>query len=142
MNNLQEFLIDKRKELNLSLRNAANLIGISHTYLNTLEKGVDPRNHMPTKSTPETLKLISKAYDISYEYLMILAGYLHKNRKGLTDKEDLEIKIYEFIKDLMENYEGLKLSGEPVSKEAVDMIIDSLSYGLRTAKVINKKITQ
>lgn len=141
MNNLQDFLIDKRKELNLSLRNAANLIGISHTYLNTLEKGVDPRNHMPTKATPETLKLISKAYDISYEYLMILAGYLHINRKSLTDKENLEIKIYEFIKDLMENSEGLILSGEPVSKEAVDMIIDSLSYGLRTAKVINKKIT-
>jgi len=141
VNNLQEFLIDKRKELNLSLRTAASLIGISHTYLNTLEKGVDPRNDIPTKPTPETLELISKAYDVSYEYLMILAGYLHINRKGLTGKEDLEIKIYEFIKDLMENFEGLTLSGEPVSKEAVEIILDSLSYGIRIAKVINKKST-
>ena len=61
VNNLQEFLIDKRKELNLSLRTAASLIGISHTYLNTLEKGVDPRNDIPTKPTPETLELISNA---------------------------------------------------------------------------------
>lgn len=37
MGKLQEILIRKRKDLNLSLREAGNLIGISHSYLSTLE---------------------------------------------------------------------------------------------------------
>jgi SOS-response transcriptional repressor LexA len=76
MGELQEILIQKRKELNLSLREAGNLIGISHSYLSTLEKGVDPRTGAPIKPTPETLKLISKAYGINYHILMKAAGYL------------------------------------------------------------------
>ncbi|MBK1812018.1 helix-turn-helix transcriptional regulator [Clostridium sp. YIM B02505] len=59
----------RRSELNLSLRDAAKLIGISHSYLSTLEKGVDPRNGSPVKPTPETFKLISTAYDVSYDFV-------------------------------------------------------------------------
>jgi transcriptional regulator with XRE-family HTH domain len=143
MNNLQDFLINKRKELKLSLRNAANLIGISHTYLNTLEKGVDPRNNIPTKPTPETLELIAKAYDVSYEYLMKLTGYLSEEKKELTakDEKDIEKRINKLRQDLMESSEGFMLSGEPVSKEAIDSILDALALGVRHAKIINKKFT-
>lgn len=78
MENLQDIMIRIRKDLKLSLREAANLIGISHSYLSTLEKGFDPRTGSPIKPTPETLKLISEAYGIKYEKLMIAAGYLNK----------------------------------------------------------------
>ena len=143
MKNLQEFLINKRKELKLSLRNAANLIGISHTYLNTLEKGVDPRNSIPTKPTPETLELIAKAYDASYEYLMKLTGYLPEIKKELEakDEKDIEKRINKLKQDLMESSEGFMLSGEPISKEAIDSILDVLAFGVRNAKIINKKFT-
>lgn len=79
MNNLQNILVTKRKELKLSLREAGDLIGISHSYLSTLEKGFDPRTGAPIKPTPETLKLISKAYNIKYEVLMSIAGYIEKD---------------------------------------------------------------
>lgn len=79
MQDIQDILIKKRKDLGLSLRNAAKLIGISHSYLSTLEKGRDPRNNAPISPTPETLQLISKAYNIPYSDLMKTAGYLPSN---------------------------------------------------------------
>lgn len=46
-----------------SLRNASKRIGISHTYLDTIEKGFNRRSGKHVNSTPETLKLLSKAYN-------------------------------------------------------------------------------
>lgn len=77
MNELQKILKEKRKQLKLSLREAGDLIGISHSYLSTLEKGIDPRNGSPVRPTPDTLRLISAAYKIDYNVLMRAAGYLH-----------------------------------------------------------------
>ncbi len=63
MHMLSKILKDKRKELKLSLRKAAQLIGISHSYLSNLEKGIDPNTKTPINPTPpETLQLISDAY--------------------------------------------------------------------------------
>lgn len=76
MPGISEVLVNRRKELALSLRAAAQLIGISHSYLDTLEKGKDSRTNAPLNPTPETLKLVSKAYDIDYEHLMKIAGYI------------------------------------------------------------------
>lgn len=59
-----------------SLRDASKRIGISHTYLDTLEKGVDKRSGSFVKPTPETLKMIAEAYDYDYEELMVKTGYL------------------------------------------------------------------
>jgi transcriptional regulator with XRE-family HTH domain len=58
----------------MSLREAAKKIGISHTYLDSLENG-DKRSGKPIKPTPDTLKLVSKAYGIEYSKLMSTAGY-------------------------------------------------------------------
>lgn len=90
MSNLQNIIIKKRKELKLSLREAAKLIGISHSYLSTLEKGIDPRTGSPINPTPETLKLISKAYNISYETLMQAAGYIENDSSKIIIKSDKE----------------------------------------------------
>lgn len=146
MNNLQDLLISKRKELKLSLRNAAELIGISHSYLSTLEKGTDARNNTPVKPTPETLQLISKAYGISYEHLMKLTGYLIEDTakpSELSEKEekDVEKRIDKLKQDFYENGEGFMLSGEPLSQEAMESILEALAFGIRQAKIINKKYT-
>jgi SOS-response transcriptional repressor LexA len=59
-----------------SLREAAKDIGISHTYLDTIEKGYDKRSKKPVKPTPETLRMISNTYNVSFRDLMIKAGYI------------------------------------------------------------------
>lgn len=146
MENLQEFLITKRNELKLSLRSAAEIIGISHSYLSTLEKGTDTRNNTPVKPTPETLQLISNAYGVSYEFLMKLAGYLiedsaKKSELSEEEEKDVEKRIAKLKQDFYEKGEGFMLSGEPLSPEAMESILDALSFGIRQAKIINKKYT-
>ncbi len=73
---LGEILKSKRKnELKLSLREAAELIGISHNYLSILEKAKDPRSNAPIRPTIDTLKLITDAYKMDINTLLPLAGY-------------------------------------------------------------------
>lgn len=138
---LQEFLINKRHELKLSLRNASNLIGISHSYLSTLEKGIDPRNNAPVKPTPDTLQLISSAYNVSYDYLMELAGYIGKEKNDtpeLTKKDvkDIEKATEEFLRGL----EGAAmLNGEILDEDDWELFKQAVKNGLTYAKISNKK---
>ena len=87
---LSELLVSKREELHLSLREAAQKIGISHGYLDKLEKGLDPRTQTNNNPTPETLRLIADAYNLDYMNLMVLCGYV--------DSEAL--KIPDILKDI------------------------------------------
>lgn len=131
MQNLQSFLINKRKELKLSLRNAADLIGISHSYLNTLEKGVDPRNNAPVNPTPETLQLISKAYNISYEYLMRLSGYLNNESKdeNKLSKEEADGLSEEFLNMLIKH--GKIKSKDDLTPENIFSILNEIFQDIK-----------
>lgn len=97
MDTLAQLLKNKRTSLRLSLRSAADLIGISHTYLDKLEKGIDSRTGTSNKPTPDTLKLISTAYNISYTELLECCNYMPTRNSmsttdyGLDTKELLEI---------------------------------------------------
>ncbi len=64
---------------NQSIREVSRLTGISHTYLGIIEKGIDPRSGNPIKPSPETLKILSEAYNYPYEKLMQASGYLSES---------------------------------------------------------------
>lgn len=90
-----------------SLREASKRIGISHTYLDTLEKGFDKRSKVPVKASPDTLRMISTAYDYSYEKLMLAAGYMDTESvqqfgRASRIKEDL---LDEQVEELLKNPE-------------------------------------
>lgn len=74
----KDIIKSRRNELNLSLREAATKIGISHGYLDKLEKGVDNRTNTTNKPTPDVLKLIAVAYKLEYMDLMHACGYIDK----------------------------------------------------------------
>lgn len=80
---------DKLREIrvkkNLSLRKAAEKVGISHTYLNALEKGHDPRTGRPVNPSTRTLMLIAKGYGIPLEELLRMAS-----SEGAEESDDLE----------------------------------------------------
>jgi transcriptional regulator with XRE-family HTH domain len=59
-----------------SLREMEKIIGISHTYLATLEDGFDPRSKNTRWPSIETLRKIAKAYSVPVVHLMILIGYI------------------------------------------------------------------
>lgn len=78
-NTLGKYLHSEREKRNMSLREFSELLGISHTYLNKLENGKDPRNGKPVSPTIETLNEISKALHVSLEYLLEVSGYVKTN---------------------------------------------------------------
>jgi len=128
-----------------SLRNASERIGISHTYLDTIEKGFDKRSGKPVKPTPDTLKLISKAYDCSYEELMKVAGYIENkipqvNVPKLTPKEENDIaKKLENILDSMETDTALSFNGEPMDEETKELVRAAIESNLILTKQLAKK---
>lgn len=59
---------------NVSLRDFAEKCGISHTHLDSIEKGIDPRTGKPVKVTVETLKKIANAMNMTINDLLIKSG--------------------------------------------------------------------
>lgn len=128
MDNLQNLLINKRKKLKLSLRDAAKLIGISHTYLSMLEKGNDPRTGFPINPTPETLNLISKAYNLSYEKLMIISGYIKQpktNDNDLNQADEKDISSNAFLTKFQ--YKAKK-RGLEFDENSIDDLLDLYEF--------------
>jgi transcriptional regulator with XRE-family HTH domain len=105
----------------LSLRNAADKIGISHTYLDTIEKGFDKRSGKKVKPTPETLKLISKAYDYDYKQLMKIAGYIDEEEQQ-NDKSSEEIYEDEDFQVAFRSAEGFSEENKQKVLEYIEMI--------------------
>lgn len=115
MNDLGEIL--KKLRGTNSLREASKKIGVSHTYLSTIERGLDTRTGKPVKPTPEILKLIANAYSYPYEDLLTVAGYLNERQYNSTyhiTEEEL-IHKYKLIVD------GVTASQEEI-KEAIRYI--------------------
>ncbi|NMM52035.1 helix-turn-helix domain-containing protein [Paenibacillus aquistagni] len=78
----------------MTLREAAEMIGISHTYLSNLEKGDK------TKPSIETLKKIAEAYNYPYATLLIEAGYFDEMKSDIHQEYNKNIK--EMIENLLE----------------------------------------
>ena len=100
MSKFAQILKEKRAAMNLSLRSAAELIGISHTYLDKLEKGFDSRTGVCNKPTPDTLKLISDTYDISYIDLLKYCGYIPETPSDNIKYYNPDVKeLLKIVKD-------------------------------------------
>ncbi|MCI3922463.1 helix-turn-helix domain-containing protein [Paenibacillus sp. TRM 82003] len=79
---------------NRSLRDIAEISGISHTYIKVLEDAFNPRDGNVPEPTPSTLRKLSVAYEHPYSELMRCAGYLDgiemTGSKGSSDLEKLK----------------------------------------------------
>lgn len=86
-NKLGDYLRELRgKE---SLRSVSERINgrLSHSYISDLEKGVSRRG-TPISPTPEALKTLSEAYNVRYDDLMSLAGYIdEKENKPMNNRQ-------------------------------------------------------
>lgn len=143
MSTLGEFIKELRgKE---SLRDASKRIGISHTYLDTIEKGFDKRSGKHVNPTPETLKLISKAYNCNYKELMQLAGYLETENTlnkitTLTAKDERDIgKRIEELRYDLRNIDELTFNGEPMSNSTKEALLEAMEFSVR---LITKNMEQ
>jgi transcriptional regulator with XRE-family HTH domain len=68
----------KKLRGNRSLRELSKATGISHTYLSTLEKGIDPRTNKPRKPTHDTINKLATALEVDRWEMLEKAGLLDK----------------------------------------------------------------
>lgn len=94
-NRLGVFIKQKRNEMGLSLRKFGSICGISHTHIDSIEKGEDFRTGKPVRVTNETLEKLANVLNVSSSYLLNLS--LNKNDDLI--KEDIE-KTIEILKVL------------------------------------------
>lgn len=72
-NSLGEYIKRYREEKGLSLRDFAKLSDISHTHIDSIEKGVDFRTGKPVRITNETIQKLSSALHVDESYLFELS---------------------------------------------------------------------
>lgn len=72
MNYIGNFI--KKYRGDMSLREFAEKCDISHTHLDSIEKGYDPRTGKPVRVTVDTLKKIASAMNMSVNDLLIQSG--------------------------------------------------------------------
>lgn len=92
------------------LRKAAARIGISHTYLNMLEKGIDPRSGNALKPTIDTLQKLSGAYNYPYMKLLEVAGYLDSGSSGGNVEPPVELE--KLLRESNVMFDGMLLDDE------------------------------
>ncbi|MEW5596897.1 helix-turn-helix transcriptional regulator [Peribacillus frigoritolerans] len=92
MNNFGNYL--KKLRGARSLRDMERITGLSHTYLSTLEKGMDPRSKKERRPTPEVLKKLADTLSIDYFSLMEKAGYINKEDTFFEEIPGNGVKIY------------------------------------------------
>lgn len=73
---LADLIREYRDEHGLSLRDFAERCGLSHAYIDKLERAADPRTGKPVAPTIETLRLLARGMGMTLEGLMAKVGYI------------------------------------------------------------------
>ncbi|PER23525.1 helix-turn-helix domain-containing protein [Bacillus cereus] len=103
MNKLGTVISEYRLKNKLSQRDFALLCDVSHSYINKLEKGIDPRSGKPVEPTLFMVEKIAKAMKKSKSELLEEIGYL--NNHGQSKK--VEVIDHDFEKTLNDPELGL-----------------------------------
>jgi transcriptional regulator with XRE-family HTH domain len=117
---------EKLRELrgNMSLREAAKTSGLSFTYIRCLERNSRPGSKTPIKPTPESLKCLSSTYDVSYEFLMEIAGYIDRPvGEEFNNRTD--------IVELLKSSNSLTFKGTIINEEQRNKIIQLIPILLK-----------
>jgi transcriptional regulator with XRE-family HTH domain len=115
-NRLGDFIKSIRGDM--SLRDFAKLCGISHTHIDSIEKGVDPRTNKTVRPTVETLNKISLGTGISIKKLVDLSMDVVSDEITLIQaKEEVKCNdLIEFLKQPEVLFNGKLLTEEDKAK--------------------------
>ncbi|MES1051289.1 helix-turn-helix transcriptional regulator [Bacillus thuringiensis] len=98
------------------------------------------------KRTPsvERVQKVADYFDVSIDYLLGRNSRPNfhdiKDSEGFTEKDRKDIgKRMEEIRNDLTNSDGLMFSGEPLSEEALDSLMDAMEYIVKHTKKVNKK---
>lgn len=111
----------------LSLRDFAKKCGISHTHLDSIEKGYDPRTGKPVQVSVKTLKKISNGSGIPLEQLIgyDLNDLADISSKPAAERTDVEAFALDYmggqISDLGDRMTAYANSGGGMSAEGLEL---------------------
>jgi len=100
MNQLGKFIEHKRKELGLSLRAFAEMCEISHSYLDSLEKGMDARSGKPVSPTIETLQKLALGLKISLIEILRIGGFIDSSSDQNNSVAINDDELVSFIREI------------------------------------------
>lgn len=83
----------------------------------------------------DKIQKVADYFDVSIDFLLGRTSQMLSTPK---DEKDIEKRMEEIKRDLKDS-QGLMFSGEPMSEEAIDSLLDAMEYIVRQTKVINKK---
>lgn len=124
MSTIGEFLRELRGKM--SLREASEKSGLSHSYIRYLEKSSRPGTNTPINPTPDTLKALAKAYKYNYRDLMKKAGYMDEHQNADPEHELLEGIDLELSDDELLDRFNLVLDGKKLNADEAKEIITYL----------------
>ena len=81
------------------MREFAAKCGISHTHLDSIEKGTDYRSGKPVRVTVDTLEKIAKAMNMSVNELLIESGEVEESSINKVKKKNDNVKAIDFDLD-------------------------------------------
>jgi transcriptional regulator with XRE-family HTH domain len=121
----------------LSQQYMADFLGITRQGYGKYEK--EKKNG--SQPDFDTLKKLADFFDVTIDYL--ISGDIEKKKDHLpelTDKNEKDIaKRMEGIKKDLKSADGLNFSGEPMSDEAIESLLEAMEYAVRQTQRINKK---
>lgn len=121
MAEINDFLKELRGRM--SLREAAQRSGLSHSYIAALEQNKRPGSNGPISPSPDSLKRLAEAYRYPYEELMRKAGYIESENKDESEKDvvdkfieylELDLSDDEIIERMTFKVDGMELDDEDV----------------------------
>ncbi|SME22498.1 helix-turn-helix protein [Bacillus cereus] len=144
MKTLGTIIKEYRLNNKLSLREFANQCQLSHSYIDKLEKGIDPRNGKTVEPTLAVIEQISKAIKRDKTDLLEEIGYLTKQEKNIStlsakEERDIARDLEKTLEELDNSQEALMFDGEPIDEHTKEMIRISLENSMRMAKQLAKQ---
>lgn len=123
---LGEILKETRENLNLSIRAAAEKIGLSHSYLGIIEKAYDKRTKSSNRPSVETIQMLAEFYKLDTNLLLELAGYEVYLKETEVIHSDA---VPDILKEIGIDYIGVakRMKDKNISIEDALKIIDILS---------------
>nr|AAC27928.1 thermosensitive mutant immunity repressor [Bacillus phage phi105] len=122
----------ERKLIQVQLAEKANL---SRSYLADIERD----RYNPSLST---LEAVAGALGIQVSAIVGEETLIKEEQAEYNSKEEKDIaKRMEEIRKDLEKSDGLSFSGEPMSQEAVESLMEAMEHIVRQTQRINKKYT-
>ena len=156
-----KYLKAMREQRGLGVNQLATLSGVSSSLISRVENG---KRGAPKSSTLDELAKVLKVSQVEFYFMAGHVGVLEYNQefipsnialqnlsdedKYLLNKENVKhnsnderdiAKRMEAIRRDLKTPDGLNFSGEPLSEEAIESLLEAMEYAVRQTQRINKK---